>query len=60
MNSEIVLRPEQSLKETAYDMLSIIFDQSATFEECDMAISTLVEIVKPEKSKKVADEFLQS
>jgi hypothetical protein len=40
-------RPEASLKQVSIDMVEIIFDPSASTEECQMAASTLVEAVYP-------------
>jgi hypothetical protein len=41
-------RPELSLKQVALDMVEVIFDESASIEECQMAANTLVEAVCPE------------
>ncbi len=41
-------RPESGLRETADDLLDIIFDADSTVEECEMAATTLVELVHPE------------
>jgi len=41
-------RPELVLKDVALDMLDIIFDPEATITDCEMAISTLIEIIKPD------------
>lgn len=41
-------RPEAALKQVALDMVAIIFDASASIEDCAMAASTLVEAICPE------------
>ena len=41
-------RPEAALKQVATDMIAIIFDASASVDDCRMAAGTLVEAVYPE------------
>lgn len=41
-------RPEFTLKETAYNLLDIIFDPRATPKDCKRAAITLIEIVQPQ------------
>lgn len=41
-------RPEPELKPVAEDLLRIIFDETATTEEVQMAATTLVDVVAPD------------
>lgn len=41
-------RPETASKQVALDMISIIFDDSASVNDCRIAAATLVEAVYPE------------
>lgn len=51
-------RPELSLKQVALDMIEIIFDESASVEECQMAANTLVEAVYPELFKNITCDLI--
>jgi hypothetical protein len=49
-------RPEKALKNTVLELVAIVFDESSTVDECEMAASTIVETVHPEIMDKATGE----
>lgn len=48
-------RPEKALKQMVLDMVDIVFQETSTIEESEMAASTIVEAIHPEIMAKATE-----